>query len=479
MKIVIVGAGFTGTQLARRLISEKNDVVLIDNDEDTVRHASNQLDCSVLQADGNNLATLEDAGIAKADALVCVMESDEVNMITCSLVDAVYPDLLKIARVRNYAYYVNTASAAKSHAETFAGNHRPLYGIDYMIHPDVEAAEAIIRAVESGAVSEMLSFENSDYVLTRMTVAAGSQVAGQQMMNIRRLLDRPFLVAYIEDGGRTSLPSGSTVLNAGCSIGLLSRREDVAALMMLCGSPIRQLRKIALVGAGQIGTRVAERLMHPEGRTFLSKLLGIRQKLMQEFLIIEKDEALAKAASEKFASARVCRADITDDAFIEEEDLPSYDLVICATSNFDQNMVMAAYLESLGVRQTVSLVTSAAYGNIARKLGVDVPVPLRDSIVDSIMSHLRGKTVKEIHTVNTGSLEVVECVLPADSPVAGKQLRQISDPGVFLVMLVQSGGTGSYLLPGGDTQLAAGDHIVLISASAESRRVLRKFGGAA
>ena len=147
MKIVIVGAGFTGIQLAKLLINEKNQVAVVDNDENTIRHASNQLDCTVMCADGNNLETLEELGIARADALVCVTSSDEVNMITCSLVDAVYPDILKIARVRNYAYYVNTAKAEKKHSNTFAGKHRPLYGINYMIHPDVEAADAIVQAV--------------------------------------------------------------------------------------------------------------------------------------------------------------------------------------------------------------------------------------------------------------------------------------------------------------------------------------------
>lgn len=137
MNIVIIGAGFTGIQLAKRLINEKNNVVLIDNDADTVQHASNRLDCNVIHADGNNLETLEEAGIAKADALVTLTENDEINMITCSLVDSVYPSLLKIARVRNYAYYTNTSRVAKSHAESFSGKKRPLYGIDYMIHPDV------------------------------------------------------------------------------------------------------------------------------------------------------------------------------------------------------------------------------------------------------------------------------------------------------------------------------------------------------
>ncbi len=55
MKIIIVGAGFTGIQLARRLIAERNDVILIDNDEEIVRHASNRLDCMVMQANGNSL----------------------------------------------------------------------------------------------------------------------------------------------------------------------------------------------------------------------------------------------------------------------------------------------------------------------------------------------------------------------------------------------------------------------------------------
>ena len=67
MKIIIIGAGFTGVQLARRLISEKNDVVIIESNEETVRFVSNRLDCMVIQATGNNLTTLEEADIAKDD----------------------------------------------------------------------------------------------------------------------------------------------------------------------------------------------------------------------------------------------------------------------------------------------------------------------------------------------------------------------------------------------------------------------------
>ena len=85
MKIVIIGAGFTGVQLAKLLISEKNQVTLIDNNSETIRHVSNLLDCNTFCVDGNNLETLEELGIAKADALVCVTEYDNLFACRCCL----------------------------------------------------------------------------------------------------------------------------------------------------------------------------------------------------------------------------------------------------------------------------------------------------------------------------------------------------------------------------------------------------------
>lgn len=478
MRIVIIGAGFTGVQLAKLLINEKNTVAIIDNDENNVRHVSNQLDCTVMLADGNDLETLEEAGIAKADALVCVTENDEVNMITCSLVDAVYPDIVKIARVRNYAYYVNTAAAKKSHADSFGGKHRPLYGIDYMIHPDVEAGEAIVQAVENGAVSDVQVFGNNAYELTRMTVAKGSKLAGQKLQTVRTLIDKPFLIAYVEENGKTSLPSGNTLLNPGDSIGVIVAKENVSELLALCGSEQKELKNIALIGAGRIGTIIAERLIPPKEKRSLFDLFSKQViKRPQKFVIIDSDEELTKIASERFPSAKVFCADATDEAFLQEEGIASFDLAICATHNHEMNMVLAAYLESLGVGKSISLVTSSAFSSISRKLGVDVPVPIRDAVVDSIMSHLRGKSVKEIHTVTTGDLEIIECVLPGDSKAINKTLRDIANPGVFLILLVKKYDSPIYEIPVGDTRLNAGDHVILITVAEENGNVVSFFGG--
>ncbi len=477
MKIVIVGAGFTGIQLAKLLINEKNQVAIIDNDEKTIRHASNQLDCTVVCADGNNLETLESVGIAKADALVCVSSSDEVNMITCSLVDNVYPNVLKIARVRNYAYYINTAKATKKHSNDFSGKHRPLYGIDYMIHPDVEAADAIVQAVENGAIGSVLTFENSALEIARITIEENSIFNGISLKEIRSKTEIKFLIAYIEQKGETSLPSGNTIINSGDTVGILAEKSDIPKIFELCGNSQKQLKKVCLIGAGRIGTIVADKLI-PSNLNGISKFLSsFSSKHSQDFVIIENDEVLAKAAAERFPDARVLCADASDENFLREEGITSSDLVICTTHNHELNMVLSAYLESLGVRQSISLVSSSSFVTVADKLGVDVAIPLRDSVVDSIMSHLRGKSVKEIHTITNGKLEVVECEISANSKIKDKTLREISNPGTFLVLMIKKVGQNEYSIVDGNTQVRQNDRIVLISEAENSKKVLSYFAG--
>ncbi|MBB5217809.1 potassium transporter TrkA [Treponema rectale] len=477
MNIMIVGAGFTGIQLARRLINEKNTVTLIDNDADVVSHASNRLDCAVYEADGNNLENLEELGLSKIDALVTVTSSDEINMITCSLVDAVYPDILKIARVRNYAYYVNKTSATEHHAETFSGKHRPLYGIDFMIHPDVEAARAIVSAVEHGAVTDVVSFgKDEEFELSAIQIEKESSLDGMALRNIRNITEKKVIVVYVETEEGASLPAGDTVLHAGDRIGVLSARDDVKSVLEICGTKIETLKKIALVGAGRIGTIVADHIVQHGKNSVLKKLFGGVRNFSQDFVIIDTDKEACKAASERYPKAKVFCGDATDESFIQEEQIGKFNLVISATHNHEMNMVICAYLESLGVEKSIALVSHSGFIPITRKLGVEVAVPLRDTVVDSIMSHLRGKSVTGIHTICNGELEIVECDLNSKSSVNGKTLKDVAMPGEYLMLLVKKNGSEMYELPHGDTVFAAGDHLVLAVKSG-NKRVLEKFSG--
>ena len=180
MKVIVVGAGFTGVQLARSLADSGAEVVLVENDPDKARVAREQVDCAVLEADGNSPATLAEAGLAEAGALVALTEDDEVNLITCALADAGYPGVRKLARVRNYAYYESAAAPALAGAARRAGHSRPVLGVDRMLNPDVEAAAAICRAIEHGVVGNVIALEGGRGV-AELAVAPGSAIAAQGM----------------------------------------------------------------------------------------------------------------------------------------------------------------------------------------------------------------------------------------------------------------------------------------------------------
>ncbi len=92
------------------------------------------------------------------------------------------------------------------------------------------------------------------------------------------------------------------------------------------------------------------------------------------------------------------------------------------------------------------------------------------------MSHLHGKSVTGIHTLENGEFEIVECDLSENSKLKGCLLKDISSPGDFLLLLIKKPGSKKYELPAGNTVLSAGDHLVLIER-AGNKKILEKMSG--
>ena len=469
MKFIVLGSGLTGFQLAKRLSGTGGDVVLIDDNPDAARLAEARLDCMVIQAKGNDLAVLERAGLSQADALIALTPSDEVNMIACALACAACPNLLKIARVRNDAYY-----PAKGEKDA-AALARPVCGIDFMVHPEREAADVICDTVFQGAVNDALQFEDSDFLLVSVTIARKSPLDGARVQDVRRSSKDSFILCCVENGDEAFIPSGSTILKEGERAGVLASRESLVEIFRLAGFEPAPIRKAAVIGAGWTGLQVAERLLEHKARGSFGKLFMPFRQASVSVSIIDKNKELCSKAAELFHDARVFNADITDEAFIMEENLADCDLVISATRNHELNMVTAAYFKALGVQRTVSLVKSAAMASIARSIGSDAAVPERETVVDCIMGRLMGKAVKSVHTFSEGDLEIIEAEVPGGAPACGKPLKDIARHGSFLVLLVRKGGKCE--LPTGDTLLEEGNCVIFIAHSDKSGEILELFGG--
>ncbi|AEF84620.1 Trk system potassium uptake protein TrkA [Treponema primitia ZAS-2] len=475
MRIVIVGGGMVGTLLARHLIHEKHDVSLIEANEERARHASNRLDCLVIHDGGNSISALEEAGIAKADALVCVTDSDEVNMITCGLAASRYPELLKIARVRNDDYIKLNAGENR-----FLEN-RAILGIDYFVHPDVEAARSAISSIEHGAMGDILVFADTPYELGAVDINEGSKFDGLVMKDFRTLVKEDSLVTLVERREETLLPRGSTVLAPGDRLHILAKEQDLDRIFKLAGRSERVLRKIGIVGGSRVGALIAEGLLgmdkpgeNRHAKSIFSRLKPFISRSGRRVTIIEKDYNLCKDLSARYPEALVLNEDISDESFVSEERIDDLDLIVTATEDQELNMIAAIYLKSRGVHRAIAMVTGSGYAAIARQLGVDVVIPMKSVVVDSILSHLMGEGITRVHRLGDGSINVVELELGPDTPAADKGIAELDLPGGGLVMLVNRGDRS--FIPRGDYIFKSGDRIILIAKNGSEAEIERFFG---
>jgi trk system potassium uptake protein TrkA len=468
-----------GTQLAQRLTLEKHDVSLIEANEEQARHVSNRIDCLVIHDEGNSLSALEEAGIAKADALICVTNFDEVNIIACALAASRYPKLLKIARVRNDDYVKINAGKDRS------GDAPSILGVDYFVHPDIEAARSAMNAVEHGALGDILVFEDSPFELGSVEISKGSEFDGLAIKDYRNVVAGESLATLVERQDETLLPRGSTTLRQGDRVHILAREEDLGRIFRLAGRPERALRSIGIVGGSRVGSLIAENLLGTErsrgitgkrrgGRNLFSFLKTLIPRSRRRVTIIERDYNLCKELAARYPEALVLNEDISDESFIAEERLDDLDLIITATEDQELNMIAAIYLKSRGVSRAIAMVTGLGHAAIARQLGVDVVIPMKSVVVDSILSRLMGRGITAVHRVGGGDINVFEIELRSDAPAVDRGIAELNLSGGGLVMLVNRGD--SSFIPRGDYVFKAGDRIILIAKYGSEGEIEKFFG---
>ena len=101
MKIIIVGAGRVGASLAENLVSERNDITLIDPDITVLNNLQDRFDLRTIQGNGAFPGVLKQAGAEDAELLVAVTRSDETNLVACRIAAQMFNVPRRIARVRS------------------------------------------------------------------------------------------------------------------------------------------------------------------------------------------------------------------------------------------------------------------------------------------------------------------------------------------------------------------------------------------
>ncbi|MHC5019874.1 MAG: Trk system potassium transporter TrkA [Planctomycetota bacterium] len=445
MRILVAGAGVVGFNLARQLVAEGQDVSLLDDDPEAVRHATERLDVLAVRGHAANLADLQRAGLEQTQLLVAVTRDDETNMIACFLAGE-HGVRRRVARVRNLQYAGLPAPI----------NLAPLH-IDRIVNPDEVLVEGVLRVVGTPGAFEAADFAEGQILLRGFEVPPDSTIAGRRLTELRGLGLEGILIVGIIRERRLRVPTGDDEIQAGDHVFILSAKDALSKLLKLVVPNARPVRRVIITGGGPAGIHLAQRL----------------SDTVDEVVMLEADAERAEAAAAELRKATVLRGEPTDGDVLRDADAKNADVFVAVGPRDDENLLSALLAKRQGASRTVVMSSDPAYVPILNSIGIDAAVNPRLMTVGEILRELRRGRIHSVAKLQEFEAEALEIEVMTGSPAAGKELRSIKFPRGALVGAVLKDGTP--MIPRGDTVLEPGMIVIIFTLPSALEKIEKLF----
>ena len=316
MKIVILGAGQVGGSVAESLVSEENDITVVDLDAQRLRALQDRLDLRTVNGSAGHPSVLKEAGIEDADLLIAVTQSDDTNLVACRLGTLNRDAARRIARLRATDYLAN---------EQVLGEQG--FDIDLAICPEQVLTDYIVKLVEFPEALQVLHFAGGRVSLVAVRAYAGGPLVGRPLKDLR--VHMPSIdtrVVAIFRGDRSIVPDGNTVVEADDEVFCIAASAHIRHVMRELRRMDRPVKRVMIAGGGNIGLRLA---------FALEKDYSVR--------IIEHTKRRCEVLAARLGKALVLSGDTTDEELLEEENIAEMDLFVAVT-NDDENNIMSLSL---------------------------------------------------------------------------------------------------------------------------------------
>ena len=449
MKVIICGAGQVGWQIARHLASEKNDVTIVDSDQELVSRATDTLDVKGVSGFASYPDVLSSAGAEDADMIIAATHSDEVNMVTCQVAHSIFDIPRKIARLRSQSYL------DAIYSDLYRRDHLP---IDVVISPELEVAEAALKRLSSPNAFESETFLNNKVQLLALHVEENCPVVNTPLRQLTDLFSTlRVIVVGVRRQGVLFAPSAGDQLFCSDEVYLMCHSNDAIRTLDVFGKSQDEQNRIILIGGGNVGLRVAKSLEASENR--------VRAK------IIEKNRSRAELAAGSLERTIVLHGDGLDSGLLEEANVSKTDTILAITDDDKTNMLAAVRAKSRGCKKAIALINDPTMSPLMEPLGIDAYINPRSTTVSSILRHIRHGMVKNVYSIGDAEAEIIEAQVMSTSPIAGSRISDIGFPeGVKVGGILKN---GDMLKPNSQSKIEEGDIIALFVLSKDIPEVER------
>ena len=449
MKILILGAGQVGSTVAESLVSEANDITIVDIDAEKLRMLQDRFDLRTLVGNASHPSILEQAGIADTDLLLAVTRSDEINLVACKLAASLYNTPTKIARIRSVDYLEHPAIFSPAN-----------FCVDFSICPEQILTDYIRKLIEFPEALQVLRFADGRVSLVAVKTFEGSPLVGKQLSFLRTHMPQvDTRVAAIFRQDRPIIPEGSTVVEAGDEIFFIAATGNIRSVLKELRRMDKPTKRVMIVGGGNIGLRLA---------------LSLEQNYQVK--LIEYNKKICQRLASELTHTLVLNGDGTDENLLASEHVADVD-VFCALTNDDENNIMSALLAKRGgARKVISLINRNAYVDLVQGGQIDVALSPAYVTIGSLLAYVRQGDVAAVHSLRRGAAEALELVVHGDresSKVVGRRIDEIDLPkGANIGAIVR----GEQVIMGHrDTMIEAGDHVIVFVINKQMIRKVEKL----
>ncbi len=446
MNVLVVGAGEVGFHIAERLSREGHDVTVIEKNRAKEQFLKAKLNALVVRGSGASAEVLEQAGIANADLFIAVTDQDEVNLVACLLAHERGTRRI-VARIKSLEY--TTAE--------WAQNARKL-GIDLLINPQQVVAEELYRIVSYPAAGEVAEFADGRVVFLGYMIGRGSPLAGitlRELAGIRGIYR--MVVTAIARKHETLIPRGEDTIQEGDILYFVCNKRDIPTINYLFEFEKQPPKSVFILGGEHVGEALARKLAS----------VGLRLKL------IEPDLQCCERLAEELDNVAVINTEGTDVETLNHEGVSDCDAYVAVTANEQNNILCSLLAKSYGAKRAIALVNRHEFVTLAPSLGVDACVSPRLAAATAVVRFVRPIGVAALATVEHSNAEVLEMVVPAESAIRGRPLKDIYvPPGAVIGVIVRG---EQVVIPSGEDHLEPGDHVIVFTLPEAIARVERFF----
>ena len=431
MKIIIAGAGAVGTHLAKLLSDEKQDIILMDDDEERLGRLGSNFDLLAVNISPTSISGLKEAGVAGADLFIAVTPDESRNMTACMLATSLGAKKT-VARINNYEYLL------PKHKEFFAK-----LGVDSLIYPEMLAAKEIVDAVKMSWIRQWWEFAGGALVLLGTKMKETAEILNVPLHELggRNI---PFHIVAIKRGSETIIPRGDDTIILNDIVYFTTTKKYIPYIRKIAGKENEaDIRNVMIIGGSRIAVRTVQYM--PE---------YMRTKIIESDF--NRCNRLTELVDDK---VMIINGDGRDMELLLEEGIKNTEAFVALTGNSETNILACLAAKRLGISKTVAEVENIDYISMAESLDIGTVINKKFIAASHIYQMMLDADVSNVKCLTFANADVAEFTVKAGSRITRSQVKDVGLPkGATIGGLIRN---GEGILVTGNTTIMENDHVVV------------------